>query len=171
MIQFPESDKDLRLYLLNMYLEAFRTTLFRQTMFAEFEEIAHKGFENGETLTAEWLSGQYAELNKLYFGEAVEQDELISYEWARIPHFYRPFYVYKYATGYTSAVALSEAVRSGGPQAVSRYLEFLSMGGSADPLDELRHAGVDLASPAPVHAALQKFERVLAQAQELAAEI
>ena len=125
--------------------------------------------ERGDALDPGSLNALYAGLVRDYFGPVLTMDEEVQYEWARIPHFYRPFYVYKYATGYTSAVALSEAVRTKGPEAVSRYLEFLSMGGSADPLDELRHAGVDLASPAPVHAALQKFESVLAEAEKLAA--
>ena len=166
-----EQDPRERLALLNQYLENFKGTVFRQVMFAEFEKTAHEMAERGEALDPGSLNTLYAGLVRDYFGPALTMDEEVQYEWARIPHFYRPFYVYKYATGYTSAVALSEAVRSGGPQAVARYLDFLSMGGSADPLDELRHAGVDLASPAPVHAALQKFEKVLAQAQELAAEI
>jgi oligoendopeptidase F len=166
-----EQDPRERLALLNQYLENFKGTVFRQVMFAEFEKTAHEMAERGEALDPASLNALYAGLVRDYFGPVLTMDEEVQYEWARIPHFYRPFYVYKYATGYTSAVALSEAVRSGGPQAVSRYLEFLSMGGSADPLDELRHAGVDLASPAPVHAALQKFEKVLAQARELAAEI
>ena len=166
-----EQDPRERLALLNQYLENFKGTVFRQVMFAEFEKTAHEMAERGEALDPGSLNTLYAGLVRDYFGPALTMDEEVQYEWARIPHFYRPFYVYKYATGYTSAVALSEAVRSGGPQAVARYLDFLSMGGSADPLDELRHAGVDLASPAPVHAALQKFEKVLAQAQELAVEI
>ena len=166
-----EQDPRERLALLNQYLENFKGTVFRQVMFAEFEKTAHEMAERGEALDPGSLNALYAGLVRDYFGPALTMDEEVQYEWARIPHFYRPFYVYKYATGYTSAVALSEAVRSGGPQAVARYLDFLSMGGSADPLDELRHAGVDLASPAPVHAALQKFEKVLAQAQELAVEI
>lgn len=166
-----ERDPRERLALLNQYLENFKGTVFRQVMFAEFEKTAHEMAERGEALDPGSLNALYAGLVRDYFGSVLTMDDEVQYEWARIPHFYRPFYVYKYATGYTSAVALSEAVRTGGPQAVARYLEFLSMGGSADPLDELRHAGVDLASPAPVHAALQKFEKVLAQAQELAAEI
>ena len=140
-------------------------------MFAEFEKTAHEMAERGEALNPDALNDLYAGLVRDYFGPVLTMDDEVKYEWARIPHFYRPFYVYKYATGYTSAVALSEAVRTGGQQAVNRYLEFLSMGGSADPLDELRHAGVDLASPAPVHAALEKFEKVLAEAKKLAEDL
>ena len=163
-----ERDPGERLALLNQYLENFKGTVFRQVMFAEFEKNAHEMAERGEALDPESLNSLYEGLVRDYFGPVMVMDEEVKYEWARIPHFYRPFYVYKYATGYTSAVALSEAVRTGGGQAVRRYLEFLSMGGSADPLDELRHAGVDLASPAPLHAALQKFESVLEEARELA---
>ena len=163
-----ERDPGERLALLNQYLENFKGTVFRQVMFAEFEKKAHEMAERGEALDPESLNSLYEGLVRDYFGPVLVMDEEVKYEWARIPHFYRPFYVYKYATGYTSAVALSEAVRTGGGQAVRRYLEFLSMGGSADPLDELRHAGVDLASPAPLHAALQKFESVLEEARELA---
>lgn len=166
-----EQDPRERLALLNQYLENFKGTVYRQVMFAEFEKKAHEMAERGEALDPESLNNLYEGLVRDYFGPALTMDEEVRFEWARIPHFYRPFYVYKYATGYTSAVALSEAVRSGGDQAVTRYLEFLSMGGSADPLDELRHAGVDLATPAPVHAALEKFERVLAEAQELAGRL
>ena len=163
-----ERDPGERLALLNQYLENFKGTVVRQVMFAEFEKNAHEMAERGEALDPESLNSLYEGLVRDYFGPVLVMDEEVKYEWARIPHFYRPFYVYKYATGYTSAVALSEAVRTGGGQAVRRYLEFLSMGGSADPLDELRHAGVDLASPAPLHAALQKFESVLEEARELA---
>ena len=164
-----EEDPKERLALLNQYLENFKGTVFRQVMFAEFEKTAHEMAERGEALDPESLNALYAGLVRDYFGPVLTMDDEVQYEWARIPHFYRPFYVYKYATGYTSAVELSEAVRTGGPEAVSRYLEFLSMGGSADPLEELRHAGVDLTSPAPIHAALEKFEKVLAEAGKLAA--
>ena len=164
-----EEDPKERLALLNQYLENFKGTVFRQVMFAEFEKTAHEMAERGEALDPESLNALYAGLVRDYFGPVLTMDDEVQYEWARIPHFYRPFYVYKYATGYTSAVALSEAVRTGGPEAVSRYLEFLSMGSSADPLEELRHAGVDLTSPAPIHAALEKFEKVLAEAGKLAA--
>ena len=166
-----EEDPRERLSLLNQYLENFKGTVYRQVMFAEFEKKAHEMAEQGEALDPQSLSAVYAQLVRDYFGPALTMDDEVQYEWARIPHFYRPFYVYKYATGYTSAVALSEAVRSGDSGAVARYLEFLSMGGSADPLDELRHAGVDLTSPAPVHAALEKFEMVLREAEAMAEKI
>ncbi len=103
-----KDEKEMRKYLLNMHLEEFRTTLFRQTMFAEFEDITHKAIESGETLTAEWMCQQYEDLNAQYYGSAVEKDDVIRYEWARIPHFYNAFYVYKYATGYSAATAISK---------------------------------------------------------------
>ena len=142
-----------------------------QTMFAEFEREAHAMVERGEALNATALNELYKRLVMDYFGEDMVIDEEIQYEWARIPHFYRPFYVYKYATGYSTAVALSEGILKEGEPAVKRYKEFLSMGGSAYPLDELRHAGVDLATPAPVDAALEKFERILDDAEATLAKL
>ena len=121
-------------------------------MFAEFEREAHAMVERGEALNAAALNALYKRLVTDYFGNDMVIDDEIQYEWARIPHFYRPFYVYKYATGYSTAVALSEGILKEGEPAVKRYKEFLSMGGSAYPLDELRHAGVDLATSAPVDA-------------------
>lgn len=162
------TDPAERLALLNQYLENFKGTVFRQTMFAEFEQQAHAMAEQGRALDPVSLGELYGSLIREYFGPELVMDEEVKLEWARIPHFYSPFYVYKYATGYSSAVAISEAVRAQGTEAVRRYLEFLSMGGSADPLDELRHAGVDLTTPVPVRAALEKFSRVLDEAQELA---
>lgn len=162
-----ERDPQTRLSLLNQYLENFKGTVFRQTMFAEFEREAHAMAERGEALSPAALNSLYKGLAADYFGPELVLDDEVQYEWARIPHFYRPFYVYKYATGYSTAVALSEAIRSEGAPAVQRYKEFLSMGGSAYPLDELRHAGVDLATPAPVNAALEKFERILDEAEKI----
>ena len=166
-----ENDPQTRLYLLNQYLENFKATVYRQTMFAEFEREAHAMVERGEALNAAALNSLYKRLVTDYFGEDMVIDDEIQYEWARIPHFYRPFYVYKYATGYSTAVALSEGILKEGAPAVKRYKEFLSMGGSAYPLDELRHAGVDLATPAPVDAALKKFERILDDAEATLAKL
>ena len=160
-----ENAPQTRLYLLNQYLENFKGTVYRQTMFAEFEREAHAMVERGEALNASALNALYKRLVIDYFGDDMVIDDESQYEWARIPHFYRPFYVYKYATGYSTAVALSEGILKEGEPAVKRYKEFLSMGGSAYPLDELRHAGVDLATPAPVDAALEKFERILDDAE------
>ena len=166
-----ENDPQTRLYLLNQYLENFKGTVYRQTMFAEFEREAHAMVERGEALNASALNALYKRLVIDYFGDDMVIDDEIQYEWARIPHFYRPFYVYKYATGYSTAVALSEGILKEGAPAVKRYKEFLSMGGSAYPLDELRHAGVDLATPAPVDAALEKFERILDDAEATLAKL
>ena len=139
-------------------------------MFAEFEKRAHEMAARGEALNAASLSKLYRELIALYFGPELVIDEEVQYEWARIPHFYSPFYVYKYATSYSAAVAISDALLHEGELARKRYLEFLSLGGSMDPLEELKHAGVDFTSPAPVEAALRKFEEVLDAAEKLIAE-
>lgn len=166
-----EQRPDTRLFLLNQYLENFKGTVFRQTMFAEFEREAHAMRERGEALSPAALNQLYGNLVRDYFGPELVMDEEVQLEWARIPHFYRPFYVYKYATGYSTAVALSEGILKEGESARKRYLEFLSMGGSAWPLDELRHAGVDLTTPAPVNAALEKFSRLLDDAEACADQL
>lgn len=165
------TDPKERLALLNQYLENFKGTVYRQTMFAEFERDAHALAEKGQALNATALNGIYKNLIKEYFGPELVWDDEVQYEWARIPHFYRPFYVYVYATGYSSAVALSEAILHEGEPAVKRYLEFLSMGGSKYPLDELRHAGVDLATPDPIDTALDKFASIVKDAEETAAKL
>ena len=156
-----------RLALLNQYLESFRGTVFRQTMFAEFEMKAHAMQEAGQALNATSLSKLYFSLIREYFGKELSYDEEVKYEWARIPHFYTPFYVYKYATGYSAATALSEAIRTKGDAAVKRYLEFLSLGGSCDPIDALKHAGVDLTTTKPIDYALKKFAAVLDEAEAI----
>ncbi|HIZ42286.1 MAG TPA: oligoendopeptidase F [Candidatus Gemmiger excrementigallinarum] len=166
-----EQNLQMRLYLLNQYLENFKGTVYRQAMFAEFERDAHAMAERGEALSPAALNALYKRLVEDYFGPDLVMDDEVQYEWARIPHFYRPFYVYKYATGYSTAVALSEGILKEGAPAVQRYKEFLSMGGSAYPLDELRHAGVDLATPAPIDAALTKFERILDDAEATLAKL
>ena len=145
-------------YLVNQYLEQFRTTVFRQTMFAEFEKIIHEEVERGGALTTDWLSERYRELNQHYYGEEVVIDPEIALEWSRIPHFYTGFYVYKYATGYAAAIALSRGILDQGPNARQRYTEFLKGGDSDYPLNLLRKAGVDMESPAPVAAALDVFK-------------
>lgn len=156
-----------KLYLLNQYLEQFRTTVFRQTMFAEFEKIIHQEVENGGALTAEWFSEQYLKLNQLYYGEETVVDPEIAMEWARIPHFYSAFYVYKYATGYSAAIALSQKILKEGTGPVAKYLDFLKSGDSDYPLNLLRKAGVDMESPAPVEDALKVFEKLLNEMIEL----
>jgi oligoendopeptidase F len=156
-----------KLYLLNQYLEQFRTTVFRQTMFAEFEKIIHGEVENGGALTAEWFTERYLQLNKDYYGAETVIDPEIALEWARIPHFYSAFYVYKYATGYSAAIALSQQILKNGAVAVPKYLEFLKSGDSDYPLNLLRNAGVDMESPEPVQDALKVFEKLLDQMVEL----
>ena len=149
-----ETDKARRAYVLNHFLEGFRTTLFRQTLFAEFERKAHEAYQNGEPLTAEKLTAIYRSLVELYY-EGAEVPENIAYEWAYIPHFYTAFYVYQYATGFSSAVAIaSHIVETGDAEG---YLKFLTTGGSDYPLNELKLAGVDLTSPQPVKDALKVF--------------
>ena len=166
-----EKDLDRRLALLNQYLEGFKGTVYRQTMFAEFEKETHSMAQRGEALTAKSLSDKYLDLIKLYFGKDMVIDEEVKYEWARIPHFYYFFYVYVYATGFSSACAISENILSGKKDAVEKYLEFLAMGSSKYPLDELKHAGVDLNTPEPIDIALNKFEKVLIEAEDIASKL
>ncbi len=154
-------DETEKLYLLNHYLESFRGTVFRQTMFAEFERDIHAMVEEGQALTAEVLSSHYRALNEKYYGSAMVIDEEIDLEWARIPHFYYNFYVFQYATGFSAAVSLSEQILNEGQPAVDRYLNFLSAGRSEYPLDIMKKAGADMRSGQPVRDALKKFsERV-----------
>ena len=150
-----------RTYLLSYYLDMFRTTLFRQTMFAEFEAEAHSLAEKGEPVTAEALSDAYYALNKKYYGRAVKHNELIRYEWARIPHFYTSFYVYKYATGLTAAVTIADNILKRGGEYFEKYRRFLSAGGSLPPLDILRLAEVDLETDAPYLRAMKEFSDTL----------
>lgn len=160
-------DKRRRMYLLNHFLEQFRGTVFRQTMFAEFELIVHDRVGKGESLTAEQLCQIYYDLNKKYFGDGIVVDKLIELEWARIPHFYRPFYVYKYATGFSAAVALAEQILTEGEAARERYLNFLKSGGSDYPLELLKRAGVDMTTPAPIASAMAVFGELLAEMEQL----
>ena len=163
------SDEKLRMYLVNHELEKFRTTLYRQTMFAEFEHLAHVRAEEGQALTQDWLCKTYYELNQQYYGtEGVVVDQEIEMEWGRIPHFYTPFYVYQYATGLSAAVALSQQVLTEGKPAVDRYLGFLKKGGSDYSINLLKGAGVDMTSPEPVQQALQVFARYLDQMEQMA---
>lgn len=162
-----EDEKEMRKYLLNMHLEEFRTTLFRQTMFAEFEDITHKAIESGETLTAEWMCQQYEDLNAQYYGSAVEKDDVIRYEWARIPHFYNAFYVYKYATGYSAATAISKKILAEGKPAAQDYIRFLKTGESDHPIELLKIAGVDMSSPLPVQQAMETFNQLLDEFESL----
>lgn len=159
--------KEEKAYLLNLYLEEFRTTLFRQTMFAEFERATHAAVESGEVLTAGWLSETYAALNTAYHGPAMTQDARIAMEWSRIPHFYNAFYVYKYATGYSAATAISAAILEQGESAAKNYLAFLHSGESDYPIELLKMAGVDMSRPEPVRNALDTFRWLLAELEAL----
>ena len=155
-------------YLVNYFLEQFRTTLFRQTMFAEFEKITHGLQEQGETLTADRLCEIYYGLNREYFGKDICIDREIGLEWARIPHFYTPFYVYQYSTGFSAAVALSKKILEEGEPAVEAYKRFLKGGSSRYPLDLLRMAGVDMEQKKPVEDALNVFTQYLDEMERLA---
>lgn len=161
------TDKEQRKYLLNHYLDSFKGTLFRQTMFAEFEKTAHDYCAQGKPLTAEALSQMYLELNQKYFGPDMEKDEEIAYEWMRIPHFYTPFYVYQYATGYSAAVALSAKILKEGKPAVDAYMNFLKGGESKDPIDLLKMAGVDMTTEKPVADALSLFGELVTELETL----
>lgn len=160
-------DTEMRKYLLNLHIEEFRTTLFRQTMFAEFEDMTHKAIEDGQVLTADWMCSIYDELNARYYGPAVEKDDTIKYEWARIPHFYNAFYVYKYATGYSAATAISEKILNEGRPAADRYIEFLKTGESDYPIELLKIAGVDMSTPEPVEKAMDTFNSLLDEFEKL----
>ena len=159
--------REEKLYLLNYFLEGFRGTVYRQTMFAEFEKMIHESVEAGESLTSQAMQKMYRKLNQKYFGEALVIDEKLDYEWARIPHFYYNFYVYKYATGYSAAAALADKIQNDGPEAAAKYLEFLKAGGSDYPLNILRKAGVDMKKAKPIENAAAKFKNYLKQLQEL----
>lgn len=160
-------DEKQRLYILNHYLEGFRATVFRQTMFAEFEHDIYQREQNGEPLTADRLTELYYELNKKYFGNQLTVDEEIGLEWARIPHFYYNYYVYQYATGYAAATALSSQILSEKEVAVDRYKQFLKAGSSDYPIEVLKKAGVDMTSSKPIVDALNVFEEKLNEFEKL----
>ena len=161
-------DEQKRIYLLNHYLEGFRGTVFRQTMFAEFEHLIHQKAQNNEALTAESLTNDYYELNKKYYGtEDIIVDEEIGLEWSRIPHFYYNYYVYQYATGFSAAAALSKGILTEGDPAVERYIGFLKAGSSDYPIEVLKKAGVDMTSKKPVEDALKVFEEKLTELEQL----
>lgn len=160
-------EKEMKKYLINYFLEQFRGTFFRQTMFAEFEKITHEMVERGEPLTCETLSKIYHDLNVFYFGKDIVIDEKIDIEWARIPHFYNAFYVYQYATGYCAAIALSKQILSEGAPAVKRYLDFLSKGNAEYSIDLLKGAGVDMTKKEPLQQAMNVFEELLNELERL----
>ncbi len=159
--------KEEKIYLLNYYLEQFRTTVYRQTMFAEFEKITHERVEGGEPLTAKEFTEIYYDLNKKYYEKSCVVDEEIGLEWARIPHFYSNFYVYKYATGFSAASALSEKILNEGESAVEKYLEFLKSGGSDYPLNQLRAAGVDMEKKESIEKALEVFKELVDELEKI----
>ena len=154
-------DKKLKKYLYSYYADMIKGTLFRQTQFAEFEYVAHTAAESGMPLTKDYLNAEYLKLNKKYYGRSVVSDDEISYEWARIPHFYTAFYVYKYATGITAAISIAERIIAEGEPAVKDYFRFLSSGGSDSPVELLKLAGVDLSTKVPFEAAMKAFKDAL----------
>lgn len=166
MLKNAKDDKE-RAYLLNHYMDSFKGTVFRQTMFAEFEKTSNEMAESGEPLTHENLTKLYLNLNKKYYGEAMISDDLIGYEWMRIPHFYYNFYVYQYATGFSAAVAIADRVLKEGETAVNDYMKFLQSGCTQDPVSLLRIAGVDMAAKEPINSALEVFDRVIGEMEGL----
>lgn len=160
LLDHSKSKKE-RAYLINHFLESFRGTLFRQTMFAEFEAKTHRMAEEGQSLTSDSLCRLYHQLNETYFGPGLVVDEEIDYEWSRIPHFYTPFYVYQYATGFSAAIAISAKILSGDQDAINGYFKFLSGGNSMSPIDLLKLCGVDMSKPEPVREALKVFGELL----------
>lgn len=161
------TDKNEKLYFINHYLEQFRTTLYRQTMFAEFEKWTHEEVEKGEAISTESLKNKYYELNKKYYGPDMAVDKDIDMEWSRIPHFYSAFYVYKYSTGFSAAVALSKAILEEGKPAVDRYKEFLKSGSIDYPINVLKKAGVDMATAKPIEDAIAVFNELLDEMEKL----
>jgi oligoendopeptidase F len=166
MIENAQS-KEERAYLINHEVDSIRATMVRQTMFAEFEKRTHEMAENGEPLTTKSIKGEYRKLLEDYFGPNFSIDEQLSLECLRIPHFYRAFYVYKYATGLAAAIALSRKVLEGGPRELKDYLRFLQSGCSKDPLDLLKDAGVDMTTPEPIEVALKHYQHLVGQLEEL----
>lgn len=161
------TDPKQKMYLLTYYADQFRTTVFRQTMFAEFEKIIHERAEQGESLTPQALSDIYYELNMKYHGDGMTVDKDIAMEWARIPHFYNSFYVYKYATGFSAATSFSKQILEEGQPAVDRYLGFLKSGGSDFSINILKKAGVDMSSPKPIREAMSVFESLIEEMEKL----
>ena len=160
-------DDGEKAYLINYFLDQFKSTLYRQTMFAEFEKLAHEEMAAKGSLSAEGLCEMYYELNRKYFGPGVEVDQEIAMEWARIPHFYTPFYVYQYATGFSAAIAISRKILNGEPGILEKYKRFLSGGSSMDPIDLLKICGVDMTAPEPVKDALEVFESYIRELERI----
>jgi oligoendopeptidase F len=167
-----ENEKDdlFKIYILDQYLDNARATIFRQTLFAEFELAMHRQVEQGQSLTAEWLDNKYLELTKKYYGAdkgVMTVPDYIQTEWSYIPHFYMNYYVFQYSTGLISAMALSEIVVNGGAPAKNKYIEMLSSGGSDYPLNILKKAGVDMTKPDAYNAAFANFDRMVDQMETL----
>lgn len=161
------TDEKEKLYLLTYYADQFRTTVFRQTMFAEFEKTIHERVENGESLTPQDLSQIYYDLNVTYHGDKMIVDQDIEMEWARIPHFYSSFYVFKYATGFSAATSFAKQILDEGQPAIDRYTGFLKSGGSDYSINILKRAGVDMSSPEPIRQAMSVFEDIITEIEEL----
>jgi len=169
-IENASNDEEKLLYITS-FLDRFRATVYRQTMFAEFEMIAHEMEQKGEALTPQSLGKVYYDLNKLYYGDQVVSDDLIRYEWSRIPHFYTSFYVYKYATGLCAAISIASDILAGKPGAKEKYLNFLKSGSSKYPLDTLKECGVDMTTGEPILKGIKMFEERLKQAQEIVKKV
>jgi oligoendopeptidase F len=169
-----EKDDLFKLYILDNYLDGFRGTLFRQTLFAEFELAMHQRVEQGQTLTADWLNQKYLELTRQYYGHdkgTCQVDDYIQSEWSGIPHFYMNYYVFQYSTGIIASLALSDSVARGDRQAQAGYLEVLKAGGSDYPLNILKKAGVDMARPEPYVAALKRFDGLVGEMEKIVAKL
>ena len=160
-------DKKQKMYLINHFLDSFKGTVYRQTMFAEFELMMGEMAEHGEALTADALTAKYLDLNKLYFGPDMISDDWIAYEWARIPHFFYDYYVFQYATGFSAAVAIANRILEEGEPAVKDYKKFLSSGSSTDPISLLKIAGVDMSTPDPINSALSLFGELVDELEDL----
>ncbi|WP_018755824.1 oligoendopeptidase F [Paenibacillus terrigena] len=167
MLKKAENDPKMKMYLLTYYADQFRTTVFRQTMFAEFEKIMHERAEQGDALTPQELSKIYYDLNLQYYGKGMVVDQDIEMEWARIPHFYTSFYVYKYATGFSAATSFAKQILDEGAPAVERYLGFLKSGGSDYSINILKRAGVDMSSPQPIREAMDVFKQLIEDMEKL----
>ncbi|WP_314588741.1 oligoendopeptidase F [Paenibacillus terrigena] len=167
MLKKAENDAKMKMYLLTYYADQFRTTVFRQTMFAEFEKIIHERAEQGDALTPQELSKIYYDLNLQYYGKGMVVDKEIEMEWARIPHFYTSFYVYKYATGFSAATSFAKQILDEGAPAVERYLGFLKSGGSDYSINILKRAGVDMSSPQPIREAMDVFKQLIEDMEKL----
>lgn len=166
MLEKAENSEEKK-FIISEMMDSFKATLYRQTMFAEFEQLIYNAYENGTILTSEYLCNEYLNLNKKYFGNGVNVNEEIKYEWARIPHFYYNFYVYQYATGISAAYYIVNRIRNNEENAVSDYLKFLSAGDSVDPVDALKLAGVDMSNPDVVNSAIDMFDKLIDMFNEL----